>query len=195
MKKTAYTRSTEEEKTVNKLPLTGMLMVESITVLKNRGKGVAIALLTNDLLQFANKHGFSGVELNQAVSPFGEQLLRSLVEKYEWTTNGIVPAKTPSFIPDTFRIYGDYKDKGICRIKSVAQLTTWVHAARAVGGCVNDGPEGVAREFLLVGTVGGVNTEIHMSLRLSRTKRHPQSFVDLERKHAIFVASAYSPIY
>ena len=188
------------------LPLTGNIMVERLSVLKNRQKGVATNLLTKRLLPFARKHGFAGVSLNQAMSPFGAQLLRSLVTKHNWATDGIMPAKIA--ISEDLRICGrhvplptlgdyddeDEDDEGITRIKRIEQLGTWVDAARAVGGCFETGLQGVAREFLLVGLVGDIDTAIYMSLRLSRTKRRPQTFIDMERKHATFVGSAYSPV-
>ena len=164
------------------------LMVEQIAVpVGCRRCGHARALLTKELLQFVLENGATGVTLNQAISPHGGQLLRHLVVKHGWTTNGTLPHREEQMSPfkddshhaTRTRIAKDnYLDA--TRIANVQQLMPWMKRVRS-------GFEDARRKFV-------INNTIYVLLHWSRIPRLPNKLLESARECAYVPDSAYSPL-
>ena len=122
------------------------LMVQQIYVLQGRRQGKALKFMLK-LLELSKTLGFTGVELNQATSPAGEQLLRKLVQDHGWCTNGKVPEKKEAQIlnvhdqpiPNDERVT-EYDDLYGCEaIDSVHDLGPRLDRVRKNGGMLNGG--------------------------------------------------------
>lgn len=169
------------------------LMVQQIYVLKGRRQGKALKFMLK-LLELSKTLGFTGVELNQAASPAGEQLLRKLVRDHGWCTNGKVPEKKEAQIlnvhdqpiPNDERVT-EFDDLYGCEaIDSVHDLGPWLDRVRKNGGMLNGGPNGVCRQFI-------IGKEIYVLLRWSRVQPHTSAYIKQMQQYAEFVDSVYSP--